>query len=232
MRIIKQILAGSMVLFSALTGYGQSYEDVLENRKVTVNHPDHTVVAYLKPVKSVSTESKRTYSWFSGNQIRTTQGGYSGRLLNGLYEDFYLDKNLKETGYFAKGLKQGLWKSWNVEGVLKEELNWDKGQKTGDYAKYSEAGVMLEKGVYKNGLRNGNYEKYTEAGVLAEKSEYNDDLLNGKQQLFTGLKTAKGADSVKVVYYKNGKVVQPKPFLPKIGVPGFIKKSFTKKSKN
>jgi len=230
MRMKKQILAGSMVFFSALASYGQSYQDVLENRKITVNHPDHTIVAYLKPVISVSTESERTYTWFSGNQIRTTQGGYSGRLLNGLYEDFYLDKNLKERGYFDKGLKQGLWKSWNAEGVLREEMTWDKGQKNGNYAKYSQAGVMQEKGVYKNGLRNGDYEKYTEAGVLAEKSTYKDDLLNGKQALFTGLKTAKGADSVKVVHYKNGKVVQPKSFFPKISTPGFIKKLFKKKA--
>jgi len=230
MRMKKQILMACLFFMGLGMAMGQSLEDVLENRKVTVNHPDHTVTAYLRPVKSVSLESDRTYSWFSGNQIRTTQGGYSGRLLHGLYQDFYLDKNLKETGYFDKGLKQSLWKSWNAEGILKEEWNFSKGQKNGEYATYRENGVLQEKGKYKKDRRNGGYEKYNEAGVLTEKGSYKNNLLNGKQELFNGLKTAKGADSVKVVHYKNGVVVQPKRIFPRIKLPGFIKHPFKKKS--
>jgi len=202
----RQIWMVCMLLMSGIGAYGQSYTDILENRKVTVNYPDHTVTAYLKPVESISVDSELSYTWFSGNQIRVTQGGYSGRLLNGFYQDFYLDKNLKEAGNYEKGLKQGLWKSWDAEGVLKEELNW------------------------KGGRKNGYYWKYTEKGLLLEKGKYHNDVLRGKQFLYPGLKLLTGADSVKVLHYKNGTVVQPKRFLPKISTPKFIKKLFKKKT--
>lgn len=180
----RQLLLLWLLVMGAMTAYGQSYEDILQNRKVTVNYPDHTVTAYLKPVQAIATDSQLSYTWFSGHYIRITQGGYSGRLLHGYYQDFYLSKNLKEAGGYKNGLKEGVWKSWNEEGLLKEEVKW------------------------KHGLKHG------------------------KQLLYPGIKNAAGADSVQVMKYRKGKVVQPKRFFPKIkiGTPAFIKRIFHKKA--
>jgi len=204
------VLAG---LLLGGTAFGQKYTDVLLNQKVTVNYDDHTVTAYLKPASVITTESGLFYTWFSGHQIRVTQGGYSGRLLNGLYQDFYGNKNLKEAGMYTDGLKDGIWKSWNEAGVLKEELTWSQGEKDGYYIRYTEAGLPAEKGNYAQGL------------------------LQGKQLTYPGIKTTTGVDSVVVVHYRKGKVVPPeslfpKNILPKHVVPEFIKRQFKKKAKN
>ncbi|WP_448105153.1 toxin-antitoxin system YwqK family antitoxin [Pedobacter panaciterrae] len=130
--------------------------------KIIVNHDNYTVVAYVKPTHKIYVESDRLYYWFSTNLIKSTQGGYSGKLLNGRYQEFFLNKSLKEWGAFSAGLKTGKWKSWDEAGKLKEEYYWDSGK------------------------RNGTYSKYDLLGRLAEKGKYRNDLLNGKQTVMLG----------------------------------------------
>ena len=140
----------------------QSYVDKMLSHQITVHYPDHTVVATVKPTGTVQMHSEATYHWFTGTQINSTQGGYSGKLLNGTYHDFYLHKNLKEAGVFKNGLKTGLWKSWSEDGVLKDEF------------------------TYNDGLRNGAYLKYDAVGKVNELGTYHHNLLNGKQTTITG----------------------------------------------
>ena len=72
-------------------------------------------------------KNDRYYYWYLRNIIHSTQGGFSGQLLNGHYIAFYPDKNLKEEGYFKTGLKDGVWKNWNRKGDLTSVTNWDEG---------------------------------------------------------------------------------------------------------
>jgi antitoxin component YwqK of YwqJK toxin-antitoxin module len=72
-------------------------------------------------------KNDRYYYWYLRNIIHSTQGGYSGQLLNGHYTAFYPDKNLKEEGDFKTGLKDGVWKTWNRKGDLTNVANWDEG---------------------------------------------------------------------------------------------------------
>lgn len=125
------------------------------SHKVIVNHDKYTVVAYVKPANRIYVESDRLYYWFSTNLIKSTQGGYSGKLLNGPYQEFFLNKNLKELGTFWAGLKVGKWKSWDENGKLKEECYWDSGKRNGTYLKYDSTGRLAEKGKYRNDLLNG-----------------------------------------------------------------------------
>ena len=69
----------------------------------------------------------RYYFWYLNKVIHSTQGGYSGQLLNGHYISFYPDKNLKEEGDFKRGLKDGTWKTWNKKGDLITVATWDEG---------------------------------------------------------------------------------------------------------
>lgn len=134
---------------------GQYSSDNLLTHKIIVNHENYTIVAYVKPTHKIYVESDRLYYWFSTNQIKSTQGGYSGKLLNGRYQEFFLNKNLKEWGAFSAGLKTGKWKSWDETGKLKEEYYWDSGRKNGVYSKYDSVGKLVEKGKYRNNLLNG-----------------------------------------------------------------------------
>lgn len=133
--------------------------------KVVVNQVDRSIIAYVKPVKQISMDTDKRYYWFSTNQINSTQGGYSGKLLNGSYQEFYMNKQLKETGYLEKGLKSGIWKSWDEAGKLKDDYTWKSGSRNGIYHKFDSTGKVMETGVYKNNLLNGKQKTYTAAGV-------------------------------------------------------------------
>jgi antitoxin component YwqK of YwqJK toxin-antitoxin module len=106
--------------------------------KIRIALSDKIIQADLTPLKSdPKTESDKTYYWSSSNAIHTSQGGFSGKLLNGDYAEYYLNKNLKEQGSFKGGLKHGVWKSWNEGGILVESFSWVDGSRTGEFELFS-----------------------------------------------------------------------------------------------
>ena len=120
--------------------------------KIRIAGPDKTIQAELKPVSSdPEMETDRLYYWCSGNSIHATQGGYSGRLLNGKYAEYYPNKNLKELGAFKKGLKNGIWKSWSENGTLTQWYTWKKGIMSGRFVLLDEAGKIKQTGRCRNG---------------------------------------------------------------------------------
>lgn len=145
--------------------------------RVRITQADRTILAEINPAKEEDTYTDRMYYWYSSNAIHTTQGGYSGKLLNGSYTEYYANKNLKEQGKFKNGLKTGTWKSWNDNGLLSEFTTWAKGIKQGEFAKYDEHGHIRQNGHYK------------------------ENLLNGKVQLYPG------TDSIQTLQYQAGQVV-------------------------
>jgi hypothetical protein len=96
--------------------------------KVRIIEPDKIIEAEITPVNSEpGIKPERIYYWYYNNGIHTSQGGFSGKLLNGLYEAYYLNHNLKEQGNFEKGLKDGIWKSWKDDGTLSQIATWKNG---------------------------------------------------------------------------------------------------------
>lgn len=148
----------------------------------TINYTDHKATFYtlsaLEQIKDAQTD--KNYYWYSNNHISTTQGGYSGKLLHGLYSDFYLSKGLKEQGYFKKGLKTGDWKSW------------------------TEAGMLISITAYREGARNGKFNKYSTTRALVEAGNYKKDKLNGKLETYTS------PDSLQLSFYKDGVLLPQK----------------------
>lgn len=157
-----------MILFLGLffcSAFGQSYKKILPTQKITVNYVDHSIVAELLPAKYGKADEDRFYAWVSGNQIVITQGGYSGKLLNGDYRDLYSNKNLKESGRYVNGLKEGLWKNWNENGILTDSYRWLKGVKQGKFYKYDSLGRIVEKGKYRNNKLVGKHELIGEEAI-------------------------------------------------------------------
>ena len=145
--------------------------------KVRISQIDKTVQAELLPVTfQPAIKPDLFYYWYGANIIHITQGGFSGKLLNGIYREYYLSKNLKEQGVFAKGLKNGTWKTWNENGNLISLYIWN------------------------NGVKSGIFNLYNEQGRLIQSGRYNDNLLDGQ------VKHYKGSDTVTVVQYRKGKV--------------------------
>lgn len=121
------------------------------------------------------------YAWFSGNRINWTQGGYSGKLLDGPYSEFYENKALKTQGSFDMGLKSGEWKSWTEKGLPDSVVNYSHGKLSGRFERYDVSGGLLVKGKYHRGLVHGKLERRV------------------------------SADSVLITSYKDGKVSLEKP---------------------
>ncbi len=116
------------ILFLLISGAIYAQEMPEMGIKVRIPQPDKTIVAEVNDVSSIpSPKSNLIYYWYYANSIHSTQGGFSGKLLDGQYSEFYPSKNLKEQGFFKKGLKQGVWKSWNEDGTLKEQTKWKNG---------------------------------------------------------------------------------------------------------
>ena len=116
-----------MALFVTSTIYAQK-PPKLDTNKIRITEKDQTILAEINPVNSSSkVKSGLFYYWFSANGIHFSQGGFSGKLLNGSYNEFYPDKNLKQQGTFKNGLKDGNWKSWNEDGTLSSATKWKNG---------------------------------------------------------------------------------------------------------
>ena len=120
-----------ILLIFCFFGYAASAQQLPDYGldKVRINEAGQTIVAELAS-GSVSPTAKPAvhYFWYNSGAIHETQGGYSGRLLNGQYTAFYLNKNLKEQGIFKKGLKDGVWKSWRENGSLLAAVTWKHGR--------------------------------------------------------------------------------------------------------
>lgn len=171
-----------MVLIGFETAvYAQSYsiESMLKSYRHTINYADHKlsfqVLENNRKIPAIAITKK--YYWYGNNKLNVTEGGYSGKLLNGTFADFYVNGNLKEQGMFKLGLKNGKW------------LAWDSSGKSTSYS------------TFKNGVLDGVFRKYGNNGEILEVGKYSDGRLQGKMLKYSG------PDSIVVTRYKNGVLV-------------------------
>jgi len=116
-----------VLLFISRAALAQDYPDY-GLTKLRLIDSGRTIELEVNPIKRApAVKADLFYYWYSANQVHFTQGGYSGQLLNGVYTEYYKNKNLKEQGMFNRGLKDGMWKNWNKDGTLKKVINWDEG---------------------------------------------------------------------------------------------------------
>lgn len=115
------------------------------------------------------TDHEKRYFWYSGNVINNTQGGFSGRLLDGDYREYYSNKNLKVQGAFKVGLKVGKWNTWTEEGTLISSMSFKSGIVEGEFKEYDSLGKISRIGKYKDGLLTGKISRYTADSVTVEK---------------------------------------------------------------
>ena len=129
--------------------------------RVRILDEDGIIQAEVKPVNGVrDLNSNLKYAWYASNRINFTQGGFSGKLLNGYYSEYYKDRSLRVQGAYTSGLKNGTWKAWDHKGNLIERLNWKDGLKNGIFQTFDTVGKLKEEGTYKKNLLHGVLKKY------------------------------------------------------------------------
>jgi hypothetical protein len=159
--------------------------------KIRITDSDRIVVAEIFPVSSAfKPRTDREYHWFQANRIQHLQGGFSGKLLNGTYTEFYPNKNIREEGTYKNGLKDKTWKFWTENGVLTKVTTWN------------------------DGVLSGKFMLFKADGTLEESGRYAESKLNGPVIFY------EQPDSSRTVYYKKGKIVphSNRSFLQRINI--------------
>lgn len=85
-------------------------------------------VYYFTP--DINFRVSRKYYWLDKDSIIQTNSNFSGKLLHGVYEEFYPNDQLSVKGHYKNGIKRGNWFYWNDTGqLLRKEKWWFWGRK-------------------------------------------------------------------------------------------------------
>jgi len=113
-------------------------------------------------------------------------GTYSGDVLNGRYEVFYPNGNLKSAGFYKKGQMDGTWVEYGENFDTTSIIKWRVGHKEGPFTIWdtytndplainSKSEVPLKhQGAFKNGILNGNYVVWHANGLLRSIGAYRE----------------------------------------------------------
>lgn len=108
------------VLLISFIGHAQKLSNY-ENRK-SIRSNNQFVTFHVEEVdqkrKNKNYNPRKEYYWYKSQEVKHTQGGSAGLLLHGLYERFYINKQIAAKGTFRKGLKHGKWSYWNEDGKI------------------------------------------------------------------------------------------------------------------
>ncbi len=156
----------------------QKQPDLL-TREIVISKKDSVVRAnILIKNEDIKTEENLTFYWYFDDNIKSTQGDYTGYLLHDSYIVFYANNSLKTKGFFNYGLKDGNWRYWHNNGKLYISETWKRGKKEGKTSIYNIQGKLIKTEEYRDGGLNGDVTIY-ENGVIIEKIRYS----NGVKQL-------------------------------------------------
>ncbi|MDF2456904.1 MAG: hypothetical protein K0R51_2897, partial [Cytophagaceae bacterium] len=219
-----------------LPAAAQKMPEVDALNRVILNHKDSIVYAHVLPVddhKKVKPKDKYRYYWYAAHDIKITRGGFDGKLLHGIYTEFYHDKELKVKGTFKKGLKKGSWKSWYRNGQLTEILHYKKGFRHGTFTQFDQDGNTICKGKYKKDKLNGRQKVYVSGGDVVIKKYKNGKEIVAKPKKVKKIsaKSNKGKDSTAVKQKKFLWIFKKKPKDAVVAPDGSDEKQKKKRSK-
>jgi hypothetical protein len=114
----------------------------------------------------------KRYYWFFNGELKSTQGGFTGKLLHGSYEKFDKHGSLVEKGAFNQGLRDGTWLVWHANGVVAEKQVWKLGDRSGEFLQFYSSGVLSKKGYYRQNKLDGTLYQYSEQGNVVSEERY------------------------------------------------------------
>jgi len=120
--------------------------------------------------KIIGPKSTRTYYWFKGGLIHSSQAGIGGPLLHDNFKKFYHSNQLAEQGKFKNGLKVGLWKTWFQNGIMETTQEFYNGLNSGKFQRFDTNGNLIEKGKFSKGKKDGLWINYISKNTIKYKS--------------------------------------------------------------
>ena len=175
--------------------------------------------------KNIKPKKNRSYYWFKGGAIHSSENGVAGELIDGLFTKTNHDNQLLEQGIFKKGLKNGIWKKWHLNGKIEVRQKWSNGKMDGEYLQYNDKGNLITKGKYSNNLQTGKWIDYTKNDttsykkgiiVIKEKKLSKEEKLKLKEEKEKAKNNSKKIKSVKESNTTITKDTTKKSFIKKI----------------
>lgn len=123
-----------------------------------LNHNDTIIRFHYLPSNTFATQKPAInlyYYWLDDEKLLVTKGNYSGHLLDGKYEAFFPNGQLKTKGQFFEGLKNKQWLYYYPDGKIKRIEAWDQGKIHGLVLNYSESQRLIQKTQYIKGRLHG-----------------------------------------------------------------------------
>ena len=141
-------------------------------RKISVDDDNYIYTFYVSYIDSpIKTQNDVEYHWYFKGKVNKNKGGYTGQLLEDIYEKTTLNGILIEKGEFENGTKSGRWKIWDMHGNILQDMNWKEGKKHGTFWEIDTISEIVTSGKYRNNLLNGNFTKSLNDSIV-EKTRY------------------------------------------------------------
>lgn len=118
------LLSSLLFLLCSCSTYNLNWETEITVRKIKKTGSS-LIVRFTEKTPRVLND--RNYYWIRQRKIHNTVGGYSGHLLHGTYEEYYISGSLKKKGEFKKGLKTSTWMNWDESGELLSKVEYKHG---------------------------------------------------------------------------------------------------------
>ncbi|MPM04078.1 hypothetical protein SDC9_50348 [bioreactor metagenome] len=186
-----------LILFLGTGQNGFSQKDIPKDDKTytmeisSKDFSESITIARNNPEKKKINENL-WYYWYLNNAVHFSEGGYSGKLLNGKYISYYKNMNLRSSGTFRYGLMHDEWTTWYENGSMKSAEQWKKGKKHGVCIYFSEDGMKMTVEKYRHGILNGKMKVFCSDSLVEVRRFKNGDEVLRK----TKKQTVASEDSV------------------------------------
>jgi antitoxin component YwqK of YwqJK toxin-antitoxin module len=97
----------------------------------------------------------------------------------GIYNEFYENKNIKSTGKIVGNKSEGEWIYFHENGNIYAKGNEVHGLKEGEWLYYNEYGYLSSKGSFQNGKQSGTWTYYYADGSVATQGSFQNNLKDG-----------------------------------------------------
>lgn len=149
------------LLFGFLFAQGETQAITLQLDSITLR------CEVLLNDPEVKYELDLLYFSYYRDTILNNQGGHTGRLLHGDYQEIDLDGKLRKQGTYQAGLQEGNWKEWNTTGTLRSIYHYQTGRREGSFQEFDAKGDLTRDGRYKHNLLDGKIKSYTNGELTA-----------------------------------------------------------------
>lgn len=149
---------------------------------IIISLGDTIVNFHLLPIEQQDTRVQldKTYWWYGSGRLNRTQGGYSGRLLDGAFIVRSAEGRLLEKGVMSAGKRSGEWIQWYPTGSIHSIYNWKYGELHGAFRELWPNGELQRTGRFKNGMLQGQVTQYDEAGQAVKLRYHKGEMKTAK----------------------------------------------------